>query len=61
MSARLSLDQDINGKSVDQTSYRGTIDSLLYLTDGRSDIMFSICLCARFKANPKESHLRGAI
>ena len=31
--------------------------SLLYLTASRPDIMFSICLCARFQACPKESHL----
>jgi hypothetical protein len=33
------------------------IGSLLHLTASRSDIMFSVCLCARFQANPKESHL----
>ena len=57
MSTTLSLDQDINGKSVDQKSYRGMISSLLYLTACHPDIMFSVCLCARFQANPKESHL----
>ena len=33
------------------------IGSLLYLTASKPDIQFSICLCARFHANPKESHL----
>ena len=33
------------------------IGSLLYLTASRSNIMFSLCLCARFQASPKESHL----
>ena len=33
------------------------IGSLLYLTASRSDIMFSVCLCARFQSCPKESHL----
>jgi hypothetical protein len=33
------------------------IGSLLYLTVFRPDIIFSVCLCARFQANPKESHL----
>ena len=33
------------------------IGSLLYLTASRLDIMFSVCLCARFQACPKESHL----
>ena len=35
------------------------IGSLLYLTASRLDIMFSVCLCARFQANPKESHLQA--
>ena len=33
------------------------IGSLLYLTASRLDIQFSVCLCAHFQANPKESHL----
>src|SRR5438445_167766 len=33
------------------------IGSLLYLTASRPDIMFAICLCARFQVDPRESHL----
>ena len=33
------------------------IGSLLYLTASRPDIMFGMCMCARFQANPKETHL----
>lgn len=33
---------------IDITKYRGMIGSLLYLTASRPDIMFSVCLCARF-------------
>ena len=33
------------------------IGSLLYLTASRPDIIFSICLCARFQSCPKDSHL----
>ena len=51
------LDKDEAGKIVDEKVYRGMISSLLYLTSSRPDIMFSVCLCARFQANPKESHL----
>ena len=51
------LDLDEGGKSVDQTLYRSMIGSLLYLTASSPDIMFSECMCARFQANPKESHL----
>ena len=57
MSTATKLDEDKKGKSVDISSYRGMIRSLLYLTTSRPDIMFATCLCARFQANPKESHL----
>ncbi|GJY41889.1 hypothetical protein Tco_0429159 [Tanacetum coccineum] len=33
--------------------------SLLYLTASRPDIMFSVCLCARFQEDPKTSHLEA--
>jgi hypothetical protein len=51
------LDLDEGGNSVDQTLYRSMIGSLLYLTASRPDIMFSVCMCARFQSNPKEPHL----
>ena len=33
------------------------IGSLLYLTTSRPDIMYRVCLCARFQSCSKESHL----
>nr|GEW65568.1 retrotransposon protein, putative, unclassified [Tanacetum cinerariifolium] len=51
------LGPDLNGKDVNETQYRGMIGSLMYLTTSRADIQFSTCLCARYQANPKESHL----
>jgi hypothetical protein len=51
------LDLDERGKSVDQTLYHSMIGSLLYLTASRPDIMFSVCMCVRFQANPKEAYL----
>ncbi|KAJ9566613.1 hypothetical protein OSB04_002579 [Centaurea solstitialis] len=48
---------DPKGKHVDQKTYRAIIGSLLYLTASRPDIMFATCFCARFQANPKESHM----
>ena len=57
MPTATKLDADPKGKSVDHSSYRGMIGSLLYLTTSRPDIMFSTCLCARFQDDPKESHL----
>ena len=32
---------------------------MLYLTASRPDIIFSIDLCARYQADPKESHLKA--
>ena len=57
MSTTLKLDKDENGKRVCEKLYRGMIGSLLYLTASRPDIMFSVCLCARFQSCPRESHL----
>ncbi|KAI5649953.1 hypothetical protein M9H77_35958 [Catharanthus roseus] len=57
MSSSLKLDKDEKGKTVDEKTYRGMIGSLLYLTASRPDIMFAVCLCARFQPCPKESHL----
>jgi hypothetical protein len=50
---------DTGGKSVDQKVYQSMIGSLLYLCASRPDIMLSICMCARFQADPKEVHLRA--
>ncbi|GJW80676.1 retrovirus-related pol polyprotein from transposon TNT 1-94 [Tanacetum coccineum] len=52
-----NLGPDLNDKAVNETRYRGMIGSLMYLTASRPDIQFSTCLCARYQANPKESHL----
>ncbi|KAH9648505.1 hypothetical protein KPL70_025607 [Citrus sinensis] len=57
MSTTIKLDKDEKGKEVDIKTYRGMIGSLLYLTASRPDIMFSVCLCARFQSCPKESHM----
>jgi hypothetical protein len=53
------LDLDEGGNPIDQTLYRSMIGSLLYLTASRPDIMFSVCMCARFQSNPKKTHLRA--
>jgi len=51
------LDLDKDGKAIDQKVYHSMIGSLLYLCASRPDIMLSVCMCARFQANPKECHL----
>ena len=57
ISTTTNHEKDEKGKEVDIKMYRGIIGSLLYLTISRRDIMFSLCLCARFQSCPKESHL----
>ncbi|GKA89846.1 retrovirus-related pol polyprotein from transposon TNT 1-94 [Tanacetum coccineum] len=59
MSSKTKLTRDEDGELVNDTKYRGMIGSLLYLTVSRSDIMFSICLCAHFQEAPKTSHLEA--
>ena len=54
------LDADETGANMDQTKFRQLIGSLLYLIASRPDIMFSVCLCTRFQAKPKESHYVAA-
>jgi hypothetical protein len=51
------LDLNEECKIIDQKVYRSMIGSLLYLCASRPDIMLSVCMCARFQANPKECHL----
>jgi hypothetical protein len=55
MSMTTTLDADEEGEHVDQ-KYRSMIGSLLYLTATRPDILFSVCLCARFQASLRTSH-----
>nr|GEY64132.1 integrase, catalytic region, zinc finger, CCHC-type, peptidase aspartic, catalytic [Tanacetum cinerariifolium] len=55
MVEKSKLDEDPQGKAVDPTCYRGMIDTLLYLTAIRPDLVFDMCMFARYQANPIES------
>ncbi|GKE06025.1 retrovirus-related pol polyprotein from transposon TNT 1-94 [Tanacetum coccineum] len=59
MYTKIKLKKDDEADFVDSTKYQGMIGSLLYLTASRPDIMFSVCLCARFQKNPKTTHLEA--
>nr|GEV92425.1 retrovirus-related Pol polyprotein from transposon TNT 1-94 [Tanacetum cinerariifolium] len=48
------LDEDLQGKPVDATLYRDMIGSLMYLTSSRPDLIYVVCLCARYQAKPTE-------
>ena len=54
-----NLDSDASGNMVDQKLYWSMIGSLLYVTASRPYVMFSLCMCARFQASPRESHLKA--
>ncbi|KAJ9544387.1 hypothetical protein OSB04_024094 [Centaurea solstitialis] len=57
MATGKSIGPDHEGKDVDLRNYRSMVGSLMYLTASRPDIMFATCVCARYQAKPKESHL----
>ncbi|GJU20508.1 hypothetical protein Tco_1153850 [Tanacetum coccineum] len=60
METHKPLLKDADGEDVDKHLYRSMIESLMYLTSLRPDIMFVVCACARFQVNPKISHLHAA-
>ncbi|GKA80115.1 retrovirus-related pol polyprotein from transposon TNT 1-94 [Tanacetum coccineum] len=59
MSTKIKLTKDDEANSMDSSKYQGMIGCLLYLTTSRPDIMFSVCLCARFQENPKTTNLEA--
>ncbi|GJY08013.1 retrovirus-related pol polyprotein from transposon TNT 1-94 [Tanacetum coccineum] len=59
MMDKSKLDEDLQGKLVDPTHYRGMIGSLMYLTSSRPDIVFVVCMCAWYQAKPTEKHLHA--
>ena len=48
MSVSTKLENDEKGEPFNPSMYRSLISSLLYLTSSQPDIMFSVCMCARF-------------
>ncbi|GKF58099.1 hypothetical protein Tco_0171636, partial [Tanacetum coccineum] len=59
MVEKSKLDEDLQGKPVDATLYRGMIVSLMYLTSSRPYLIYAVCLCARYQAKPTEKHLNA--
>ncbi|GJX70388.1 retrovirus-related pol polyprotein from transposon TNT 1-94 [Tanacetum coccineum] len=47
MVEKSKLDEDLQGKAVDPTHYRGMVGTLMYLTASRPDLTFDVCMCAR--------------
>ncbi|GJS32426.1 putative ribonuclease H-like domain-containing protein [Tanacetum coccineum] len=59
MVERTKLDEDLSGTPVDQTKYRSMIGSLMYLTASRPDLVFAVCMCARYQSRPTKKHLEA--
>ncbi|GJX15517.1 retrovirus-related pol polyprotein from transposon TNT 1-94 [Tanacetum coccineum] len=59
MVERTKLDEDLSGTPVHQTKYRSMIGSLMYLTASRPDLVFAVCMCARYQSRPIKKHLEA--
>nr|GEU92722.1 hypothetical protein [Tanacetum cinerariifolium] len=46
-------------KVVDPTHYRDMVGTLMYLTSSRPDLVYDVCMCARYQARPAEKHLHA--
>ncbi|GKB70641.1 retrovirus-related pol polyprotein from transposon TNT 1-94 [Tanacetum coccineum] len=57
MVEKSKLDEDPQGKAVDPTRYREMIGTLMYRTTSRPDLVFVVCICARYQIKPTEKHL----
>nr|GEZ28667.1 hypothetical protein [Tanacetum cinerariifolium] len=53
MDTENTLVKDADGDDVDVHLYRSMIGSLMYLTAFKPDIMYAVCVCARFQVTPK--------
>ncbi|GJR79599.1 hypothetical protein Tco_0150384 [Tanacetum coccineum] len=56
---RTKLGEDLSDIPVDQTRYRGMIGCLMYLTASRPDLVFAVCMCARYQSKPTKKHLEA--
>ncbi|GJW96887.1 hypothetical protein Tco_0178695 [Tanacetum coccineum] len=56
---RLKLDKDLMGFQLTKTRFRGMVGSLMYLTASRPDLVFVVCMCARYQAKPTKKHFEA--
>ncbi|GKE18169.1 retrovirus-related pol polyprotein from transposon TNT 1-94 [Tanacetum coccineum] len=59
MVKRTKLDEDLSGIPVDQTRYRSMVGCLMYLITSRPDLVFAMCICARYQSRPTKKHLEA--
>ena len=53
METHKQLTADPEGEDVDVHLYRSLVGFVMYMTSSRPDIMFVVCVCARFQVTPK--------
>nr|GEV98999.1 hypothetical protein [Tanacetum cinerariifolium] len=56
---QLKVDENPLGIPVDQTRFRSMVGSLMYLTASRPDLVFAVCMCARYQASPTKKHIEA--
>lgn len=56
----LKLSKEDKGENVNVTLYRSLIESLLYLTASRPDLLFAASVLSRFMQDPGQKHLVAA-
>ncbi|GKF53805.1 retrovirus-related pol polyprotein from transposon TNT 1-94 [Tanacetum coccineum] len=59
MMDRFKLDEDPLGIPFDHTRFHSMVGSLMYLTSSRPDLVFVVCMCARYQASPTKKHLKA--
>nr|GEW37508.1 hypothetical protein [Tanacetum cinerariifolium] len=59
MMERSKLDEDHSKIPVDQNRYRSMIGSLMYLTTSMPDLVFAVCMYARYQSRPTKKHLEA--
>ncbi|GJX26682.1 retrovirus-related pol polyprotein from transposon TNT 1-94 [Tanacetum coccineum] len=57
MVERSKLDEDPQETPIDLTKCRTMVGSLMYLTASQPDLVFCVCMCARYQARPIKKHL----
>ncbi|GJY27428.1 retrotransposon protein, putative, ty1-copia subclass [Tanacetum coccineum] len=59
MVEKSKLDKDPQGKAVDPTRCCRMIGTLMYLTSSRPNLVFFVCICARYQEKPAKKHLHA--